>query len=125
MNYEVVATRWEHGWELDIAGVGVTQSHSLRDAENMARDYIALDTGADLETINVHITPQLDGRETDAAALRAQVAKLMDDQRQVAERSRALTLELERLGLNGADIAAVLGLSPQRVSQLRRTERVG
>jgi hypothetical protein len=31
--------------ELRIDDVGVTQSHTLRDAEMMARDYIELDTG--------------------------------------------------------------------------------
>lgn len=39
--YQVRAERWEHGWELHIAGVGVTQSHPLWDAEDMARDLIA------------------------------------------------------------------------------------
>ena len=42
--YEVTATRWERGWELDIDGVGVTQSRTLRDAEERVRDYLRLDT---------------------------------------------------------------------------------
>ena len=33
--YSVRAKRWEHGWELHIEGVGVTQSHGLKDAEMM------------------------------------------------------------------------------------------
>ena len=35
--YQVRAKRWEHGWELHIEGVGVTQSRTLWDAEDMAR----------------------------------------------------------------------------------------
>src|SRR5258708_2791163 len=44
--YKVRAKRWARGWELHIEGLGVTQSHSLRDAEMMAEDYIMLDTDA-------------------------------------------------------------------------------
>jgi hypothetical protein len=39
--------------------VGVTQSHTLRDAERMARDYIALDTGTDPGSFDVKIMPKL------------------------------------------------------------------
>lgn len=47
--YVVTATRWERGYELEIflasndgtrTHVGATQSHSLRDAEYMVRDYV-------------------------------------------------------------------------------------
>lgn len=39
--YHVRAERWEHGWELHIEGVCVTQSRTLWDAEEMARDLIS------------------------------------------------------------------------------------
>ena len=42
--YEVMATRWEHGYELYVAGVGATQTDD-RDgtpAEEMVRDYLHL-----------------------------------------------------------------------------------
>lgn len=56
-DYVVSARRWEHGWELhitDAAGedVGVTQSHTLSDAERVVRDYLALD---DRDTASVAI----------------------------------------------------------------------
>lgn len=41
--YNVSATRWSHGWELAIEGVGVTQSRTLADAERVVRDYLKLD----------------------------------------------------------------------------------
>ncbi len=53
MMYNVRAKRWEHGWELHIDGVGVTQSRSLRDAEMMARDLISRRTGASAGTFEV------------------------------------------------------------------------
>jgi hypothetical protein len=55
--YKVRAKRWARGWELHIDGLGVTQSHSLRDAEGMARDYIALDTEVPPESFVVEIVP--------------------------------------------------------------------
>lgn len=41
--YKVVAKAWEHGWELHIEGIGVTQSEGVEDAEAMVRDYLELD----------------------------------------------------------------------------------
>ena len=32
MAYNVIAKRWEHGWELHIDGIGVTQSRLLSGA---------------------------------------------------------------------------------------------
>ena len=55
--YTVHAKRWKHGWELHIDGLGVTQSRSLRDAESMARDYIALDTDVRPDSFVVEIVP--------------------------------------------------------------------
>jgi hypothetical protein len=49
-------------------------------------------------------------REEISAAARAQS--------RAAESSRALVRELKGLGLSGKDMAAVLGITPQRVSQL-------
>ena len=43
--YSVRAKRWEHGWELHIDGLGVTQSDDLDEVETMVRDYISLDLG--------------------------------------------------------------------------------
>jgi hypothetical protein len=55
--YKVRAKRWAHGWELHIDGLGVTQSHSLHDAEGMARDCIALDADVPPESFVVEIVP--------------------------------------------------------------------
>jgi hypothetical protein len=117
--YQVRAKRWAHGWELHIEGVGVTQSHTLRDAERMARDYIALDTGTDPRSIDVEITPEIGGElgEKTAAARRA-VAEAEEARRAAAVQSRDAARKLQGAGLSGRDIATVLQVSPQRVSQL-------
>ena len=53
--------------------------------------------------------------------MRAAVDHAERAQRAAAARSRALALRLREAGLTGADIAVVLRVSPQRVSQLMRT----
>lgn len=119
--YKVTATRWEHGWELDIDGVGVTQSYSLADAERMVRDYLRLDLGDDIaqkSDIDFHLV--IDGLERDVERVRTDVSHLADQQRQVASDSRALAHALHDKGLPGTDVARVLNISPQRVSQLLR-----
>ena len=118
--YMVDAKRWEHGWELHVQGVGVTQSKSLHSAARMAREYISLVEGiSDESTIDVEILPKIDaalGQEVVAA--RKAVRELGERQREVAALSRAAAKDLAESGLSGADIAVVLDVSPQRVSQL-------
>ncbi|MHB8188140.1 MAG: sigma-70 RNA polymerase sigma factor region 4 domain-containing protein [Dermatophilaceae bacterium] len=120
--YRVDAKRWEHGWELHVEGVGVTQSKSLHSAARMAREYISLVEGiSDESTIDVEILPKIDaalGQEVIAA--RKAVHELAERQREVAALSRAAAKDLAGSGLSGADIAVVLDVSPQRVSQLLR-----
>lgn len=115
--YEVTAKRWARGWELHIAGVGVTQSHGLYDAERMVRDYIELDLGT--HSFDVVITAALD-RKLDARirAARKATADAAEAVEAAARRSRDVASELKEAGLTGRDIAVVLGVSPQRVSQL-------
>lgn len=118
--YTVFAKRWEHGWELHVEGVGVTQAKSLHSAARMAREYISLVEGiSDESTIDVQILPKIGaalGREVIAA--RKAVHELGERQRKVAALSRATAKDLAGAGLSGADIAVVLNVSPQRVSQL-------
>ena len=122
--YQVTARRWAHGWELHIhddAGeeIGVTQSRSLAGAERMACDYLALDLGGEPESYDVTITPELDGNlAIEADAARQAVRNAEQAQRDAAARQRAAARHLKESGLSGADIAVVLRVSTQRVSQL-------
>jgi hypothetical protein len=121
--YRVSARRWTHGWELtvhdDRGEVGVTQSRTLAGAERMVRDYVGLsedvDPGSFAVTIEVDLTGELTG---EVAAVRAETQRADQAQRDAAARSRRLARRLKAAGLSGADIAVVLKVSPQRVSQL-------
>lgn len=117
--YEVRAKRWEHGWELHISGVGVTQSRSLWDADMMARDLISRRTGSETASFGLEITPEIGGG-LDERTRQAREAVTSADraQRSAAAQSREAARQLRRAGLSGRDIAKVLEVSPQRVSQL-------
>lgn len=63
MTYTATAKRWSKGWEIHIDGIGVTQSHSLDDAPQMAREYIACEldiADEDVDSIDVTVTPEPD-----------------------------------------------------------------
>ena len=57
--FQVRAVRWDRGWELHIDGLGVAQSHGLRDAEYMVRDYVSLMLHVSEDSFEVQITPEL------------------------------------------------------------------
>jgi K+/H+ antiporter YhaU regulatory subunit KhtT len=119
MTYTVHAKRWEHGWELHIEGEGVTQARSLATAERQVRDYLSLLHDRDEITDEIAIVPELGARVTrDIARARAGVRDLAEQQLRVAADSRRVAHKLADAGLRGAEIATVLGVSPQRASQL-------
>ena len=120
--YRVRAKRWEHGWKLHIENVGVTQSRTLWDAEDMARDLIGRCEDVPRDAFTVTITPEIGGGlDEESRAAREAVSAADRAQRQAAAQSRATARRLRQAGLSGRDIAKVLNVSPQRVSQLLRT----
>jgi DNA-directed RNA polymerase specialized sigma24 family protein len=119
--YTVRAKRWKHGWELHIEGVGVTQSRNLDGAEQMVRDYIETLTDHDTTGDIVIIKPQVGaGLDEAADAAREAVTEAERALRAAAARTRQVAQRLRSEGLSGRDIAAILHVSAQRVSQLLR-----
>jgi predicted XRE-type DNA-binding protein len=122
--YTVRAKRWKHGWELHIDGIGVTQSRNLGGAEQMVRDYIETLNDHDTTSDVVVIKPEVgDGLDEAAQAAREAVADAERALRAAAARSRQVAHRLSQAGLSGRDIAAILHVSAQRVSQLLKSVR--
>jgi DNA-directed RNA polymerase specialized sigma subunit len=120
--YNVRAKRWKHGWELHIDGIGVTQSRNLDGAEQMARDYIETLTDHDTAGDTVVVHPEVGGGLDEAAdAAREAIVKAEQALRAAAARSRQVARQLKQEGLSGRDIAAILHVSAQRVSQLLKS----
>lgn len=126
---DVTAQRWEQGWELhlyDVRGpLTVLPTRRLSRAQRLVREYVACADGIDPATVEVGITVLFDnGLDEEIAAVRADLEHAERAQREAAARSRRLALLLREAGLSGADIAVVLRVSPQRVSQLVRAAAV-
>jgi hypothetical protein len=123
--YKVEITREGRWWMVRIPQIdGLTQARRLAEAPTMAREYIALDRGIPLREINVEVTSvrieEPDLRELLESAnqikdIRAQASEL---ERESAERAREYAHWLVGHGVPVRDIAALLEISPQRVSQL-------
>jgi DNA-directed RNA polymerase specialized sigma subunit len=115
--YRVVARRAPSGWTLHVADLGTATTRSLATAEKDARAHILAVTGQD-DAI-VHVQPKLQlhlGQLADEA--RQASAELAEATVRVSAKSREAANELRSAGLSNVDIAAVLGVSEQRVSQL-------
>jgi hypothetical protein len=86
----------------------------------MVRNYLRLDFGAEAAgAAEAEIMPEVGGGfDREPAGVRAELARIDADQAKAAARSRAVARRLRKAGLSGADTAVVMGVSPQRVSQL-------
>ena len=123
--YQIEITREGRWWMVHIPAIdGLAQARRLTEAPTMAREYIALDRGIPLREINVEVTSvrieEPDFREllesaTQIKHIRAQANEL---EWESAERAREYARWLVSHGVPVRDIAALLEISPQRVSQL-------
>ena len=125
-SYQVRAKRWARGWELHIAGIGVTQSRTLADAARMVRDYLELDGHADAGSAEISVIPELSGAlGTKISTARADVNRAAEAQRSAAVKWRSAAAALHNSGMPVSDVAAVLGVTKARVSQLLDTRSRG
>lgn len=97
----------------------ISQSRRLSDAAQLMAEAIGFVAEVDPATVAIDLVPVLPGAlGEEVRQARAAVADFEQRQRDVAEVSRHVARRLREAGLSGADTAAVLGVSPQRVSQL-------
>ena len=124
-NFKATAHRSQGWWALEVTGDDLphpayTQARRLDQAEDMARDLLALhfSIGAD-EVGQIEVVPVLDG---DLAAEVSQTRQAREQAEKVrAEatvQTRRTARHLKAQGLAQRDISTLLGLSHQAVSQL-------
>jgi hypothetical protein len=123
--YMIEITREGRWWTVHIPAVnGLTQARRLAEAPTMAREYIALDRGIALGEITVEVASvrmeEPASRELLEAArqIKDMRARANELERESAERAREYAHRLVEHGVPVRDIAALLEISPQRVSQL-------
>ena len=89
----------------------------------MVRDYIETLTDHDTADDAVIIKPEVGGGlDQEAEAAREAISEAEHALRAAAFRSRQVARQLSEEGLSGKDIAAILHVSAQRVSQLLKTD---
>jgi predicted RNase H-like HicB family nuclease len=97
----------------------ISQSRRLADAPMLMREAIAFVAEVEESAVEIDLVPTLPAElEVEVRQAREAVHDLEQRQRAVAELSRRAARDLLNAGLTGADTAVVLGVSPQRVSQL-------
>lgn len=117
---KVIAKAWEHGWELHVEGVGVTQVRTLAGAAQQAADLIETmtDTIIDPDELEFQIALP-DGLAERAKAARRLVRDAEEINAKAAAESREVAKALrEDAGLSVTDAAVVMGVSRGRISQL-------
>jgi predicted RNase H-like HicB family nuclease len=125
MIYHANATRDDRFWLVHVPEVDRhTQARTVDEIELMARDLIAIMTGADASSVELRVTIELPAsvrtkldrveraRETERAARADAAAEL-----------RAAAIELKRTGMSVRELGRVLGVSYQRAGQLTSEAR--
>ena len=104
---------------LDVAGVGTTQCQRLTEAERQIRGLIEAVTDASVPEgtrIDIHLAGPSDAALAEARELAEQAQHFRD---LAAARLRGVASDLtQNGGLSHAEVAIVLGVSKQRVTQL-------
>lgn len=120
--YVARATHSDGWWsaEIDVPGMLVfTEARRLDRLEEMARDAVATALNIAKEDVDITVDVHVDS-ETDAAIKRArelttQAARIVQE---AGTLNRRIARQLKAQGLSARDSGHIMGLSPQRISQL-------
>jgi predicted RNase H-like HicB family nuclease len=121
--YKIDVIREGRWWMVHIPEIdGLTQARRLSEAEDMARDYIALHLGVardrvKVDTASVRLSQSWE-LLADAREVKNFRATARDAERKATDATREYAQQLTASGVPVRDIADLLDISPQRVSQL-------
>lgn len=115
--YTAVCTRSGDWWAISVPELkGVhTQARRLEQVEAMARDAIALMLDTEPDSFAVTIEPEVPAEVAEAVTAR-DAAKAAEEKAELATRRAAGVLLAK--GFTVRDVGRMLGLSPQRISQI-------
>ena len=119
--YHVDAYQDGKWWSLQVREMpnAISQVKSLDQADEWIREAINIVSDEPEDSFDVEIIPVV-GEELEAALAEARefAAELDQFQRRMVRMYRSVMLDLYKLLTKGKDIAAILKVSPQRVSRL-------
>jgi hypothetical protein len=116
------AWRESDWWVIDVDDVGATQARTLDKVDHMARSLVADLTGAPYESVAVAVTIHLPPAiAAQVAALRAKTDQAAAQVQEASDLQARLvhTLAADE-GLTGREIAAILKVTPGRISQIAK-----
>lgn len=124
MRYTVTADRGSDPrvWVLQCVEVpgAISETRRLSEARELMVEAIAFAADIDEREVEIDLRPILpDGLGERVREAQGANRQLQSAQRATASRMRAAIAALDQQGLTGADMAVILDVSPQRVSQLR------
>jgi hypothetical protein len=126
--YKIEIERDGRWWMVHIPELdGLTQARRLGEAELMAREWIAVSTGTPIKDIRAHIVRiTVDG--IDMLGEATHVNDLRNDATHAEQEALAAASgyakQLTHAGVPVRDAAALIGVSPQRISQLAHEKTV-
>jgi hypothetical protein len=116
--YEARVVREGSWWVADVVGVGATQGRNLDEVRRMVVDLVASMEDVPAESFSVKLDIEVPGVTEKVSLARQLVDQAARVQQEAAANSRLVVGELRQRGLSVGDVAKVLGVSPQRVSQI-------
>jgi hypothetical protein len=122
-HYKVEITRDGRWWMVHIPEIdGLTQARRIGEAEQMAREFIALETSTPITDVMVTIASITVPGIGDIQELADDISDLREAARKaeaaVADATKRYAKRATQAGIPVRDIAELLDVSPQRVSQL-------
>lgn len=119
--YRATAHREDRWWVVQVEGVGATQGRSTAEAQRMAADLVAIMEEMSPDDFTVSIDFDIPGPLGDDVKRAKEATREADlAQRKAADRTRQVVRRLLNSGLSKQDVARVLHVSPQRISQLAK-----
>lgn len=121
--YQVEVTRDGRWWMVNVPEIHqVTQARRVGEIEDMARSLIAISTEQPAESIAINVASITVPDVGDVAADALHVRGIREDAeaaaRRAADYTAAFARKLTAVGVPVRDIAELLHVSPQRISQL-------
>lgn len=123
--YKIEVIREGRWWMVNIPEIdGLTQARRLSEAEAMAREYIALSQNVPYDDIKIETAsirmehPEFRELIEGAEEIRSQRKRAQEIEHQATEKAIEYAGWLTTYGIPVRDVAELLGISPQRVSQL-------
>jgi DNA-directed RNA polymerase specialized sigma24 family protein len=118
-SFSATARREGKWWVVDVHGIGATQGRTTTEAERMAKDLVAIMEEIPVDTVDVEIEFMLPGElGHEVRNAREQTRAAEQAQRRAAEKIRQAVAHIIGNGMSKQDAARILGVSPQRISQL-------